>query len=207
MTLTASAITATTATLTIANRSGNWYHKYTSPGGGRCSSVQAGTTAKVTTLRKGTTYTFRAYSDVNCSALLTTAPEFTTLSIDFAGATPDRSWTAGAAVDVTLPATAASGACTGASVTYTLTPALPAGLSFNASTRTITGTPTTQTATAEYTYGATDAGCSQTATRKFDITVADARDIRLSRYAASLTEGGADRTYTGAAEERRPPAT
>ena len=198
VTLAASAITATSATLTIGNHTGNWYYKYTAPAGGLCSSAQAGTTAKVTTLRKGTTYTFRAYSDVNCAMLLTTAPELTTLSIDFAGAgeVADQSWTVGETVDLTLPATAASGACTGASVTYTLTPALPAGLSFSASTRKITGTPTTQTATAEYTFSATDAGCSQTATRTFDITVAASPDIQLSRYGASLTEGGADRTYT-----------
>ncbi len=46
-----------------------------------------------------------------------------------------------------------------APIVYTLMPELPAGLNFNASTRTVTGTPTTATdSPVEYTYTATDAG-------------------------------------------------
>ena len=67
-TLTASAIQATTATLTIVNHSGRWYHKRTVPSGGECSTAVTGTTAYLTALTAGTNYTFKAYSDSNCTA-------------------------------------------------------------------------------------------------------------------------------------------
>ena len=53
---------------------------------------------------------------------------------------------------------------------YTLTPALPAGLIFTAADRTITGTPTAETATTEYTWTAMDVDGS-TAALTFSITV------------------------------------
>ena len=71
--LTASAVTATTATLTIENHEGDWYYKYTAPTGGQCSSVQTGTTASLATLMPGTNYTFKAYSNSSCSTELATA--------------------------------------------------------------------------------------------------------------------------------------
>ncbi len=77
-TLTASAVTQTTATLTIGNHTGSWYYKYTSPTGGTCSSEQTGTTAGLTTLTGGTAYTFAAYSDSNCTNTVATAAAFTT---------------------------------------------------------------------------------------------------------------------------------
>ena len=77
--LSVSNIGLTTATLTIANHSENWYYKYTSPDGGTCSSAQSGTTADVSGLTGGMTYTFKAYSDSTCSTLLATA-DFTTVS-------------------------------------------------------------------------------------------------------------------------------
>ena len=71
---------------------------------------------------------------------------------------------------MTLPAATAS---TGSpSVTYTLSPSLPAGLSFDAAARTVTGTPTAAAASASYTYtaGATD---YTSATLTFSIVVAE----------------------------------
>ena len=44
-----------------------------------------------------------------------------------------------------------------APLTYSLAPALPAGLIFNANTRRITGTPTTTLPVTTYTYTVTDA--------------------------------------------------
>ena len=81
-TLTASDASATTVKLTIANHSGEWYYKYTSPAGGNCSSaVSAGTTtARATGLVYNTSYTFAAYSDNGCSAELATASSVTTLN-------------------------------------------------------------------------------------------------------------------------------
>ena len=80
LTLTTSNVKGTSVTLTVANHTGNWYYKYTSPNGGTCSSAQTGATAEVTGLDAGTTYTFKAYSDSTCSTLLTTAANFTTLT-------------------------------------------------------------------------------------------------------------------------------
>ena len=77
-TLTSSSVTATGATLTIANHTGNWYYKYTSPSGGTCSSSAVTGSSTTVTLTAGTTYTFAAYSDSSCSTLLATAASFTT---------------------------------------------------------------------------------------------------------------------------------
>jgi len=78
------------------------------------------------------------------------------------------------AVDDTLPA--ATGGVRPFS--YSLTPALPAGLSWSPSTRTITGTPTTVTSAATYTWTATDANQDVASTR-FTIEVAAERvDLR-----------------------------
>ena len=73
--LTASAVAATTATLTLTNHSGAWYYKYSSPTGGSCSSVVSSgtTTANLTSLTTGTSYTYKAYSDNSCSTELTSA--------------------------------------------------------------------------------------------------------------------------------------
>ena len=82
--LTASNVAATTATLTIANHTGNWYYKHTNTGATCEGPVAAGTSsASLTGLTSGTSYTYSAYSDSGCTAdkLLATAPEFTTLAI------------------------------------------------------------------------------------------------------------------------------
>ena len=79
-TLTANTVEATTATLTIGNRSGSWYYKYTVPSGGTCSAeIAAGTTtADLSSLSDNTSYTFTAYSDSGCTASLATADAFLT---------------------------------------------------------------------------------------------------------------------------------
>ena len=67
---------------------------------------------------------------------------------------------------LTLPvATRGDGA-----ITYTLTPALPTGLTYNATARTITGTPTAVAGAMDYTYTATDTA-NDTATLMFSIIV------------------------------------
>ena len=57
-------------------------------------------------------------------------------------------------------------------LTYTLTPALPAGLTFDAATRTLSGTPTEGSAVTTYTYTVTD-GDGDKATLTFSLTVVD----------------------------------
>ena len=79
----------------------------------------------------------------------------------------NQSWTQNAAIStLTLPeATGGSGA-----IAYALSPSLPAGLSFDATARTISGTPTAAAASASYTYTATDG--TDTAALSFSIEVA-----------------------------------
>ena len=78
----------------------------------------------------------------------------------------DQIWRVGTSANVTLPV--ASGGI--GALTLALTPALPAGMTFEAASRTITGTPTTVTAEATYTYAATDTE-STSAELEFEITV------------------------------------
>ena len=61
-------------------------------------------------------------------------------------------------------------------VTYALTPALPAGLVFDAATRTISGTPTVVTAATAYTYTATDVA-AESASLAFAISVFSPTDV------------------------------
>ena len=83
----------------------------------------------------------------------------------------DQTFTTGEPIAIlTLPAaTGGNGP-----LTYTLTPALPAGLSFSATDRTITGTPTVDAASVDYTYTATDADATNpdSVALMFTITVA-----------------------------------
>ena len=66
-TLTASAVTDTTATLTLANRTGSWWLKETAPSTGTCTAGEADFSHALTALTGGTTYTYKAYSDSTCS--------------------------------------------------------------------------------------------------------------------------------------------
>ena len=77
----------------------------------------------------------------------------------------DQTWRVGSAVNLTLPSVSGG---VGAKA-LTLTPALPAGVTFDATARTITGTPTV-TAEATYTYTATDTE-NTTAELTFAVTV------------------------------------
>ena len=88
----------------------------------------------------------------------------------FSEAVADHSWIKGTAIDrVTLPT--ASRAKPKGEVAYTLTPALPAGLSFDAAARTITGTPSKSAKRSEYTYTATDTEGSATLTFAIEVGV------------------------------------
>ena len=66
--LTASSVEATSATLGIANYSGTWYYKQTSPSAGQCTSAGSGATASLSGLDSGASYTYKAYSDSGCTS-------------------------------------------------------------------------------------------------------------------------------------------
>ena len=69
-TLNATTIASTTATLTIANHTGNWHHKETHPSTtASCSaSANTGTTASLSALTADRFYAFTAYSDSGCTS-------------------------------------------------------------------------------------------------------------------------------------------
>ena len=80
-TLTASDATATTATLTVANHSGNWWYQATSGPHSTCQGPVSGESVDLFGLIKGDSYTYSAYNDSGCSTLLATAAVFTTPTI------------------------------------------------------------------------------------------------------------------------------
>ena len=115
-----------------------------------------------------TRYTWTATAPDNDSAsvsfYLTIAPD---LMPYFTGLIDHQNWVQGRAVTgLTLPA-ATSGDGT---LTYSLTPALPAGVTLDAATRAVSGTPTTATSTRAYMWTATDAD-GDTASLTFNIGV------------------------------------
>ena len=104
-----------------------------------------------------------------------TSPSFSTATVS------NRTYTAGTAISaLTLPA--ASGG--DGTLTYSLSPAV-AGLSFNATTRQLTGTPSTA-GTYAMTYTVTDED-RDTATLRFTITVATTQMITVDLVVASVT--------------------
>ncbi len=108
----------------------------------------------------------------------TTIPAATqATSLSFGAATvDDQSYVVDAEIEtLTLPAASrdSDGAsATVGAVTYSLSPELPAGLSFDALARTVSGTPTATSTGASYTY--TAAYGEETATLSFDIEVTEA---------------------------------
>ncbi len=95
-------------------------------------------------------------------------------------AIPAQSWTQGTAIS-TLRLPAASGG--NAPLTYSLTPTLPAGLTFDATARTVTGTPTAAFSKASFTYTVTD-GDGNTARLTFDIEVAASVAVDVPRVSS-----------------------
>ncbi len=78
---------------------------------------------------------------------------------------------------------------------YSVSPALPAGLTLSSSTGEITGTPTVASAAATYTVTVTDAN-SATATTSFSLTVASALTATQAVAAKVLTQNVATTSFT-----------
>ena len=105
---------------------------------------------------------------------------------------PDKSYDRGLAIDSeTLPA--ASGG--DGTLTYTISPDLPAGLAFDATTRLLSGTPTAAKPATLYTYTATDSDATDpdSASLTFRITVEAVASVAISVEAVEVDEGD-DRT-------------
>ena len=114
-----------------------------------------------------------------------TTPSFGSTAI------PAYSWVKGNAVSQALPAVPAATDGDGG-VTYTIGGSLPAGLSFAAATRTISGTPTAAQGRTNYTLTATDAD-GDSGTLRFSIEV---QEITASISSPGVTEGAAGGTAT-----------
>ena len=80
--LTVSNVGVTTATLTIANHSGDWYYQANAAPDNTCQGPVSGSSKDLTGLSAHTAYDYAAYSDRNCTTAneLATAAQFTTLS-------------------------------------------------------------------------------------------------------------------------------
>ena len=121
------------------------------------------------------TFTYTATDGNGDTVELTFTIVVTATAITFASTIANQSWQVGTAVSLTLP-TSSGGV---GAFTYSLTPALPAGVTFTAGTRVVAGTPTAAVASATYTYTATDAE-GIAASRTFAIVVASADAIIFS---------------------------
>ena len=99
-----------------------------------------------------------------------------------------------AITSVTLPEATDVDANT--TLTYTLTPALPAGLTFTASTRVLSGTPTAVSASATYTYTASDSNLSATLTFSIQVN-APANRAPTFTDGTSTTRSVAENTRSG----------
>ena len=102
-----------------------------------------------------TTYTYTATDGAGNSVEIEFAITVTAeaVALSFGSETiANQAWRVGTAVDLTLPeASGGSG-----TLTYSLSPATPAGITFTASTRRLNGTPTGRFTSATFTYTATD---------------------------------------------------
>ena len=106
--LTASGVAASTATLTLANHTGNWWLKQTAPTEGTCTAGETDFSHALTTLTAGVTYTWTAYSKSGCaSADALAAASFTTaLSVSSLGNARNSSTAVGRLSAVTRKAAA-----------------------------------------------------------------------------------------------------
>jgi len=123
-------------------------------------------------------------SSTGGAAITVEAPSFEDETI------ADRTWVQGQAIEkLRLPAARAGDGA----LTYSLTPSPPAGVAFDASTRTLSGTPTAVQGETAYTYAATDSDGDE-ATLSFEIEVEaglvdDASFVSWSGVPSFMTPG------------------
>ena len=159
--------------------------------------------ATITGLTNGTAYQVQVRAgDGEWSATVTGAPAAPAERLTFGEARiEDQRYRQHAAIaPLVLPAaTGGEGA-----VTYALAPALPAGLLFDAATRTLSGAPSVATAASTYTYTATDGAASpEQASLSFTIEVeVSAEEAALRRDALAAQGRALLSSVTGVIGER-----
>ena len=138
----------------------------TLPGGLTFNATARTVTGTTTAVFTNAEFTYTAKDGNSTTAVLTFDMAVAAPVLEFSQTIADQSLDVGDIVDLTLPA-ATGGTGT---ITYSLSPTLPAGLTFDATARTIAGTTTAAFTNAEFTYTATD-GDSTTVTLTFDMAV------------------------------------
>ena len=88
--LTVASITATTATLTLHNHTGDWWFQETSPATGNCTAGETDFTNNVTGLIPGTAYTYKAYNNDTCATEIA-SQTFTTGGVSVSNLSENRS--------------------------------------------------------------------------------------------------------------------
>ncbi|WP_420640374.1 putative Ig domain-containing protein [Candidatus Poriferisocius sp.] len=131
-----------------------------------------------------------------------TATNITATDVYFRAVIPDQSWVVGQAITpLVLPE--ALGGTSPYTYTYAAvgTGSLPAGVSFNAATRTLSGTPTTAQAATEVRYQATDSATptAATASRTFSVTVEATGPTQPNRAPTVANALSASQVNVGAA--------
>ncbi len=125
----------------------------------------------------------------------TTTPGTSTPALSFGGATiANQSYTKDTAI-TTLTLPRASRVSDGASttvgaITYSLSPTLPAGLSFDSSTLAISGTPTAASAKTAYTYTATDGTNSVSLSFSIEVTegLASIQNVQTTNWSTTTPD-------------------
>ncbi len=117
-----------------------------------------------------------AYTLGSITAFTLTITDNDAVALSFAQTLDDQSYYVGLAIDALMLPAARQGT---PPYSYTLTPELPKGLTFNASTRALSGTPTEVTAPKTYTYTATDAS-AHSVMQQFTIAIVQAEALTLT---------------------------
>ena len=153
---------------------GNGIRSYTLspelPAGTSKGSVDHDVTGTPTTLQSATTYTWKVTdADGDTARLTFTITVVADTSPTFSGVIPNKSWVQDSAITgFTLPSATGGNA----PLTYTFSPALPAGVATTTGAAfTVSGTPTSHQAAATYTWKVTDAD-GDAAQLLFTITIA-----------------------------------
>ena len=203
--LTATSVTKTTATLSLSDQYGAWSYKYTTPGGGNCVNVAAGTASASLSLTQATEYTFKAYDGSGCtsskeldSVTFNTLPTLTvsqitdtTATLTLTGNTASWYYKADAGPDSSCLSTALSASTTTEDLT-----GLTAGTTYTYTAYSdATCTTTVAAAKAFTTSGITVSNLSETATSG-GCVVGNVANSGNKKCGASFTTGTSANGYT-----------
>ena len=169
------------------------YTVTSSPGG--LTATGTGSPITVSGLQNGTTYTFTITATNAAGMSLASSPSNSVVpsaSVTATQGIASTSLTQNHAATAFTPVLGGSGV---APLTYTISPALPTGLGFSATTGTITGTPTVASAAATYAITVTDASLAA-ATASFSLTVNTAVVATPGTAPPTVTEGALVAPFT-----------